>query len=480
RIPLVRSMVSEYFGKRALDTIDPDLVVARGAALQAAALAPKVDPKGPKRLGRVALKKVSKQALAARQRKAEIAEETQAQRPKQPAFQPSRVEVPRPPPVPKWGEELPTRIAEAGADEGATMVGEYPTQAKTETRPSRPDPIDGPTAAKGQSYDELVRESLPPPAQDAVDDHSQSGARPRQPRPVGGSTLGFGSQGLPVPDFEDVGETKPVHDMVKPAARAPMAAEPSKILAVGVPVAEPEPPAPPPPPPPSPPRPMAPAPMAPPMPVVAPSPPPPPPPPQYAPPPPPQHAPPPPPQQYAPPQPPPQHAPPPQQYAPPPQQYAAPPQQYAPPQPPAQPIPSAPPPLLLDVTPHTLGIETVSGYCEGVIKRNAAIPVEQTRVFTTGADGQDTVSVAICQGESRRLDENQGLGAIELTGLRPAARGDVKIEVTFQMDSDGTLGVRAVDSETGRQQTVRIALVGGVGEDEIRRMQERQARLMGG
>jgi len=138
------------------------------------------------------------------------------------------------------------------------------------------------------------------------------------------------------------------------------------------------------------------------------------------------------------------------------------------------------PALLLDVTPHTLGIETVGGYCEGVIKRNAAIPVEQTRIFVTAADGQDSVSVRIFQGESRRLEETQPLGEIQLTGLRQAPRGVVKIEVTFLMDSDGTLGVRAIDTETGRQERIRIALVGSVSEDEIQRLRERQARIMGG
>ncbi len=160
------------------------------------------------------------------------------------------------------------------------------------------------------------------------------------------------------------------------------------------------------------------------------------------------------------------------------------PQMQAPPvqAPPVQAPPAHPvrPPLLLDVTPHTLGVETVAGYCEGVIRRNAAIPVESTRVFSTGSDNQETVAVVIYQGESRRLDENQPLGEIQLSGLRPAARGGVKIEVTFQMDSDGTLGVRARDEDTGQQQTVRINLVGGIDDEEIRRMQERQARMMGG
>jgi molecular chaperone DnaK len=79
-------------------------------------------------------------------------------------------------------------------------------------------------------------------------------------------------------------------------------------------------------------------------------------------------------------------------------------------------------PLLLDVTPHSLGVETVGGYCEPVIKRNAAIPVEQTRVFSTATDMQESVRVRVVQGESRRLEDNQPLGEIELSGSAAGAR----------------------------------------------------------
>jgi len=159
-----------------------------------------------------------------------------------------------------------------------------------------------------------------------------------------------------------------------------------------------------------------------------------------------------------------------------------------PPPPPSPPVPVAPAPLpvaraaplLLDVTPHSLAIETVAGYCDTVIARNAPIPVEQTRVFSTGQDNQEIVRVRICQGESRRLDENQGLGEIELAGLRPAPRGDVQVAVTFILDADGTLGVRARDLSTGREQIIRINLVGGLPEAEIARMQQRQAQLASG
>lgn len=129
------------------------------------------------------------------------------------------------------------------------------------------------------------------------------------------------------------------------------------------------------------------------------------------------------------------------------------------------PMPRAP--LLLDVTPQTLSIETVGGYCEPVIRRNAAIPVEHSRVFSTGRDLQTEVSVAICQGESKRLSENQNLGTIELFGIRGARRGEVNIEVTFVIDADGVLGVRAKDLETKREQSIRINLVGGMSETEL-------------
>lgn len=130
-------------------------------------------------------------------------------------------------------------------------------------------------------------------------------------------------------------------------------------------------------------------------------------------------------------------------------------------------------PLLLDVTPQTLSIETVGGYCEPVIRRNAAIPVEHSRVFSTGKDSQTEVSVAICQGESKKLAENQNLGTIELFGIRAARRGEVNIEVTFVIDADGVLGVRAKDLETKREQSIRINLVGGMSEEELAALRAR-------
>ncbi len=116
-------------------------------------------------------------------------------------------------------------------------------------------------------------------------------------------------------------------------------------------------------------------------------------------------------------------------------------------------------PLLLDVTPFSLGVETAGGLCESVIRRNATIPVEQTRNFATTNDQQDSVIIRIAQGESRRFADNQALGELELTNLRPAARGEVVVAVTFELEADGTLRVRAKDLETGYEQAVRVNLL---------------------
>ncbi|MBX3251597.1 MAG: Hsp70 family protein [Myxococcales bacterium] len=140
----------------------------------------------------------------------------------------------------------------------------------------------------------------------------------------------------------------------------------------------------------------------------------------------------------------------------------------------APPEPVAPP-LLLDVTPLSLGIETVAGFCEHVIKRNSAIPTEQMRLFSTGTDDQREVVVRICQGESRRLDENQLLGELHLSEIAPGPRGSVEIQVTFMLDADGTLAVRGVDGRTGAEQHVRIQLIGL--QDDVAGLEEMQARL---
>jgi molecular chaperone DnaK len=131
-------------------------------------------------------------------------------------------------------------------------------------------------------------------------------------------------------------------------------------------------------------------------------------------------------------------------------------------------------PLLLDVTTHTLAVETTGGFCEPIVERNAPIPTEQTRVFSTSQDDQITVNVRVCQGESRRTDENQVLGQIALLGLRKARRGEVSIAVTFMIDADGTLNVKAIDRSTGQGQAIRVDLVGAIADHDLERMRSRQ------
>jgi molecular chaperone DnaK len=142
-------------------------------------------------------------------------------------------------------------------------------------------------------------------------------------------------------------------------------------------------------------------------------------------------------------------------------------------------LPSAmAPPLLLDVTPQSLGIETAGGYCAQLIPRNAPIPAEQTRTFGTARDDQDTVMVRVCQGESRLFAENQLLGEVQLSRLRPAARGEVAVDVSFHLDADGSLAVQATDSDTGQLQTIRIQLLGGADEADIAAMRARQEQAL--
>ncbi|HEY3353111.1 MAG TPA: Hsp70 family protein [Polyangia bacterium] len=129
--------------------------------------------------------------------------------------------------------------------------------------------------------------------------------------------------------------------------------------------------------------------------------------------------------------------------------------------------------LLLDVTPRALGVATVGGYADTIIQRNAQVPMEQTRIFTTSADNQTQVLLQVCQGESRRFDENTLLGELTLDGLRPARRGEVRIGVIFEIDTDGILKVRARDEETGAAQQATISVLGTMTEDEIQAAKQR-------
>jgi len=122
--------------------------------------------------------------------------------------------------------------------------------------------------------------------------------------------------------------------------------------------------------------------------------------------------------------------------------------------------PHAAPPLLLDVTPLTLSVETVSGYCDTIIERNTPVPCERMRAFVTATDNQTQVRVRISQGESGRFAANTLLGELELNGLRAGPRGSVTIAVSFALDTDGILNVSATDTQTGRATSARVRLVG--------------------
>ena len=131
-------------------------------------------------------------------------------------------------------------------------------------------------------------------------------------------------------------------------------------------------------------------------------------------------------------------------------------------------------PLLIDVTPLSLSVETVGVYCDVLIDRNSPVPCERSREFVTVQDGQQSVRVRVAQGESRLFSENLLLGELELTGLRPAPRGQLRISVTFGLDSDGMLHVRAIDLDTGRATTSELRLAGIPSPAEVAQMTNRQ------
>jgi molecular chaperone DnaK len=126
--------------------------------------------------------------------------------------------------------------------------------------------------------------------------------------------------------------------------------------------------------------------------------------------------------------------------------------------------------LLLDVTPHSLGIMIVGGYFHRLIEQNTTVPTSKSHVFTTVKDNQTSVKILVLQGESDRAEENELLGEFILTGLRRAPRGEVEVEVTFHISADGIVSVKAKDLETGLEQSITVTATSGLTEDEIRRM----------
>ena len=126
--------------------------------------------------------------------------------------------------------------------------------------------------------------------------------------------------------------------------------------------------------------------------------------------------------------------------------------------------------LLLDVTPLSLGIETLGGVFTRLIDRNTTIPTRKSQVFSTAEDHQNAVTIRVFQGEREMAGDNKLLGQFDLVGLPPAPRGVPQIEVTFDIDANGIVNVSAKDKGTGKEQQIRIQASGGLSEDEIERM----------
>ncbi len=128
--------------------------------------------------------------------------------------------------------------------------------------------------------------------------------------------------------------------------------------------------------------------------------------------------------------------------------------------------------LLLDVTPLSMGVETLGGVMTKVIERNTTIPVKKSQTFSTAADSQSTVSIHVLQGEREMSSDNRTLGRFDLVGIPPAPRGVPQIEVTFNIDANGILHVGAKDLGTGKEQSIQITPSSGLSDDEIKKMQK--------
>ncbi len=134
--------------------------------------------------------------------------------------------------------------------------------------------------------------------------------------------------------------------------------------------------------------------------------------------------------------------------------------------------------LLLDVTPHSLGIMVAGGAFHRLIERNTTVPTSKSHVFTTVRDDQTSVKIIVYQGEEDRADQNALLGEFVLSGLRKAQKGDVEIDVTFEISADGIVSVSARDLETGAEQHITVTATSGLTESEIQRMAGKNQELL--
>jgi len=134
--------------------------------------------------------------------------------------------------------------------------------------------------------------------------------------------------------------------------------------------------------------------------------------------------------------------------------------------------------VLLDVTPHTLGIMVSGGYFEELIPQNTTVPTQRSKVYTTIRDNQTAVKILVMQGEAKKADENDLLGEFILTGLRAAKAGEIQIEVTFEINADGIVHVRATNLENGKAQSITVQASSGLTQDEVRVMMKEASKFV--
>jgi molecular chaperone DnaK len=134
-------------------------------------------------------------------------------------------------------------------------------------------------------------------------------------------------------------------------------------------------------------------------------------------------------------------------------------------------------PVVLDVTPRGLGIGTVAGFCEELIRRNSRVPTEVRKVFVTSRDDQESVRITVVQGESRRMAQNTVIADLLLERLPRRPRGETSIEVTFMLDANGILQVRARDAQTGQEQRASLDIIGTIPQEDVSASRERLQAL---